>query len=203
MKMRLLEMKIKSTVEPIRDWSKIQEIKSLLLDEENYRDWLLFSLGLNFALRISDLLKLRISDLYDNDMFPKNRVVLREKKTGKENILTITNGSRELLIQYHKLTRVKYSDDYLFKSRQGGNKPIDRVQAYRIINDIVEKVGLNDLNVGTHTMRKTWGYHAYKRFNLSLDDIMLKLNHQSIQSTKRYIGLSADEKMEIENIVSF
>ena len=102
-----------------------------------------------------------------------------------------------------RLTRIKYSDNYLFKSRQGHNKPIDRVQAYRIINEIVKKVNLEDINVGTHTMRKTWGYHAYKRFNLSLDDIMLKLNHQSLAATKRYIGLTYDEKMEIENIVSF
>ena len=130
-------------------------------------------------------------------------MILREKKTGKENFLTITKGSREALIQYQKLKRLKYSDDFLFRSRQGGDRPIDRVQAYRILNDVAQKVGLNDINIGTHTMRKTWGYHAYKRFNLSLDDVMLKLNHQSIQSTKRYIGLSADEKMEIENIVSF
>ena len=193
----------KSTVEPIRDWDKIQEIKSLLLSEEKYRDWLMFTLGLNFALRISDLLKLKISDVFDDDMFPKNRVILREKKTGKENFLTITNGSREALVQYQKLKRLKYSNDFLFRSRQGGDRPIDRVQAYRILNDVAKKVGLNEINVGTHTMRKTWGYHAYKRFNLSLDDVMLKLNHQSIQSTKRYIGLSADEKEEIENIVSF
>ena len=196
-------MKIKSTVEPIRDWEKIQDIKSMLLNEEKYRDWLLFSLGLNFELRISDLLKFRISDLYDDDMFPKNRVVIREKKTGKENILSITNGSRELLVQYQKLTRIKYSNDYIFKSRQGGNKPIDRVQAYRIINKLVSRVGLKDCNVGTHSLRKSWGYFAYKKFGLSLDDIMLKLNHQSIQSTKRYIGLTQEEKQEIENIVSF
>jgi integrase len=63
-------MKVKSTVESLRDWSKIQEIKSLLLNDENYRDWLLFTLGLNFALRISDLLKLKINDLYDTDSQP-------------------------------------------------------------------------------------------------------------------------------------
>ena len=196
-------MSIKSSVEPIRDWSKIQEIKSFLLDQSKYRDWLLFTIGLNFALRISDLLKLRISDVYDMDMFPKNRVVLREKKTGKENYITITNGSRDALVQYCKITRIKYSADFLFKSRQGKNKPIDRVQAYRIVNDVVERVGLEEINVGIHSLRKTWGYHAYKRFNLSLDDIMLKLNHQSLAATKRYIGLTADEKMEIENVVSF
>jgi integrase len=77
------------------------------------------------------------------------------------------------------------------------------VQAYRIINKIADRNGLSDIRVGTHTLRKTWGYHAYKRFNLSLDDIMLKLNHQSIQSTKRYIGLTAEEKADIEGKVSF
>ena len=196
-------MSIKSSVEPIRDWDKIQEIKSLLLEQSKYRDWLMFTLGLNFALRISDLLKLKVSDVYDMDMFPRNRIVLREKKTGKENYLTITNGSRDALVQYCKITRIKFSDNYMFKSRQSENKPIDRVQAYRIMNDVVKRVGLEDINVGTHSLRKTWGYHAYKRFNLSLDDIMLKLNHQSLAATKRYIGLTADEKMEIENVVSF
>jgi len=195
--------KVKSTVEPIRDWDKIQEIKSLLLSEERYRDWLMFTLGLNFALRISDLLKFKVSDLYDADMFPKSRVILREMKTNKENFLTITNGSREGLIQYQRLMRLQYSDDYLFKSRQGGNRPINRVQAYRILQNIVKQAGLTDINVGTHSLRKTWGYFAYKKFGLSLDSIMLKLNHQSIQSTKRYIGLTAEEKEEIENVVSF
>ena len=189
----------KSTVDPIRDWDKIHEIKEILFNR-SYRDWLMFSLGLNFALRISDLLRLKVNDVYDEDMVPKSRVVLREKKTGKENFLSIVNGSMESLILYCKVTRLEYSDDFLFKSRQGGNKPIDRVQAYRILNDAADRVGLGELNIGTHTMRKTWGYHAYKKYNLSLDNIMLKLNHQSIMSTKRYIGLSNDEKEEIENI---
>ena len=194
---------IKGTVEPIREWEKIQEMKSLLIDEQKYRDWLMLVLGLNFALRISDLLKIRVSDVYDPDMYPRIRLILREKKTNKENFLAITNSSRDALIDYVKYTRIKFSDDYLFKSRQGGNRSIDRIQAYRILNQVAEKVGLSDINVGTHTLRKSWGYHAYKRFNLSLDDIMLKLNHQSIQSTKRYVGLTAEEKSDIEGKVSF
>lgn len=196
-------MNKKSTVEPIRDFDKITEIKSYLLENRKYRDWLMFSLGLNLALRISDLLKLRVSDLYDAEMYPKNKLVIREKKTNKENTLAITNGSRDVLLQYKKLTNLQYSNDALFKSRQGEKLAIDRVQAYRIINKAVQAVGLTDINVGTHTLRKTWGYHAYKRFNLTLDNIMLKLNHQSISSTKRYIGLTEDEKLEIENIVQF
>jgi integrase len=194
----------KSSVEPIRDWNAIQQIKSVLLQNEKYRDWLLFSLGLNFALRISDLLKLKIADLYEKDLYPRNRLFIREKKTNKENVIAITNGSREILLKYVQLTRLKYNpDEYIFKSRKGDNKPIDRIQAYRLINRMCEEVGLKNVNIGTHTLRKTWGYHAYKRFGLTLDDIMLKLNHQSITATKRYIGLTADEKAEIEELVSF
>jgi integrase len=149
---------------------------------------------------MSDLLRLRVSDVYDWHMYPKNRVIIREKKTGKENVIAITNGSAEILIQYGRLQRLKYSTDYLFKSRQG-NRPINRVQAYRIIKDVMNNVGLEDVKIGTHSLRKTRGYFAFKRFNLSLDDIMLKLNHQSIHSTKKYIGLTAKQKMEIENLV--
>ena len=192
---------MKSTVEPIRSLDKIAEIK-VYFKGRNVRDWLMFCLGLNFALRISDLLKIRVSDVFDTDMLPKSRVKMREAKTGKENFLVIVNGSRDCLVEYVKLTGLEFSDDFLFKSRQGSGA-IDRVQAYRILNKAALVVGLDDLNVGTHSLRKSWGYHAYKTFGVSLDDIMLKLNHQSIQSTKRYIGLSADEKEEIENKVTF
>lgn len=130
-------MNKKSIVEPIRDFDKIIEIKTHLLQNGKYRDWLMFSLGLNLAIRISDLLKQKISDLYDSDMYPKNKLVIRKKKTNKENVLAITNGSRETFLQYQKLVNLNYSDNYIFKFRQGRGNPIDRVQAYRIINKAV------------------------------------------------------------------
>jgi len=194
---------MKGTVEPIREWDNIQKIKEYFFNRKQYRDWIMFTLGLNLALRISDLLQLKISDIFDFEMYPKNRIALREKKTGKENLIYINISSHNALLEYVNLTRLKYSHDYLFRSRQGDNNPISRIQAYRILVNTAKEVGLGDVNIGTHSLRKSWGYHAFKRFNLSLDEIMLKLNHQSISSTKHYVGLSDDEKKVIENHVSF
>src|SRR5699024_12189598 len=55
----------------------------------------------------------------------------------------------------------KPSDDYLFKSQKGNNH-ITTTQVYRILNDAADLLGRDD--IGTHTMRKTFGYHHYKRF---------------------------------------
>lgn len=78
--------------------------------------------------------------------------------------------------------------DYLFKSKRG-NKPIQRVQAYRIINKSAESIGLK--NIGTHSLRKTFGYHYYQRtHDISL--LMELFNHSSQSVTLRYIGIHQD-----------
>lgn len=80
-------------------------------------------------------------------------------------------------------------NEYLFVSQKGKNKPISRVQAYRILNDTVTKVGLGE--VGTHTLRKTFGYHFYNKYK---DEALLQelFNHSSSYVTLRYIGINQD-----------
>ena len=81
--------------------------------------------------------------------------------------------------------------DYVFKSREGGNKPLSRQQALNILKDSSKAVWIKE-NVGTHTLRKTWGYHAWKKgFSPAL--IMETLNHSNLSMTKRYLGIRQDE----------
>ena len=93
------------------------------------------------------------------------------------------------------------ADAYLFTSRNSGSdgasRPIDRTQAYRILNDAARKVGIQDA-IGTHTLRKTFGYHHYKKFKdvATLQEIF---NHSSPSITKRYIGIRQDEIDETLN----
>lgn len=188
-------------VQPIRDWQKIEAMYKYFLSKGQYRNWLMFKLGLNMALRISDFLHLKISDMYNEDMQPMAWITVREQKTGKLNKVGLSQSAQDALRQYADMSDTKYSHNYLFKSRQGEGS-ITRVQAYRILTAAAGAVGITE-DIGTHTLRKTWGYHAYTRFNMRLDDIMLKLNHYSISATKHYIGLTDDEKMDIENTVSF
>ena len=88
----------------------------------------------------------------------------------------------------------KLDKDYLFKSRNGSNKPITRVMAYIIINDACRKAQITD-NVGTHTLRKTFGYHHYQTFH-DVAILQYLLNHSSPSITLRYIGITQDN---IEN----
>ena len=80
--------------------------------------------------------------------------------------------------------------DYLFKGRNGENKPISRVMAYMIINQACKKAHITD-NVGTHTLRKTFGYHHYQTFH-DVAILQYLLNHSSPSITLRYIGITQD-----------
>lgn len=69
-------------------------------------------------------------------------------------------------------------DDYIFKSREGNNRPITRQQVLNVIKDAAEAIGVKE-NVGTHTLRKTWGCHAWKS-GYSPALIMETLNHSNL-----------------------
>lgn len=169
------------TVQPIRDKAKIEEIKSLLM-KQSYRDYFMFMMGLNSGLRISDLLKLKVSDVRD-----KSHITITEEKTEKTKRFSINNALRGIIDEYIKGMK---DDEWLFPSQKGnGKKNIDRVQAYRILNNVATKVGLDE--IGTHTMRKTFGYHLYQK---TKDVALLQeiFNHSAPSITLRYIGINQD-----------
>lgn len=170
-------------VQPIREKNKIEEIKSIL-KIKSYRDYLLFVMGINTGLRISDLLKLKVLDVKE-----KSHITIREEKTNKEKRFILNSNLKEQLEPYITLLK---DEDYLFQSRQGEHKPLDRSQAYRIINNAAKKAGIQD-KIGTHTLRKTFGYHHYK---LHKDVAVLQdiLNHSAPSVTLRYIGINEDIK---------
>jgi len=168
-------------VQPIRDKQKIEEIKSIL-KVNGTRDLLLFCMGINIGLRISDLLKLKVIDVKN-----KSHVEIKEQKTGKVKRFPIIGNLQVLIEEY---TKNKPLSDYLFKSRNGENKPITRVMAYMIINKACQKCGIQD-NIGTHTLRKTFGYHHYQNFH-DVAILQYLLNHSSPSITLRYIGISQD-----------
>ena len=116
---------------------------------------------------------------------------LVEGKTGKKRDITLNKASQKVLREF--LDSLDYGmDDYVFKSREGKNKPLSRQQALNILKKAAEAVGIKEDNVGTHTLRKTWGYHAWKKgFSPAL--IMETLNHSNLNVTKRYLGIRQDE----------
>lgn len=115
----------------------------------------------------------------------KALITLTEQKTGKIRRIKI-NGIQDELNDY---IQGMNDSDYLFKSQKGDNLPISRVQAYRILNKAAKAIGLED--IGTHTMRKTFGYHFYQK---TKDVALLQelFQHSAPSVTLRYIGINQD-----------
>lgn len=170
---------MKNFVEPIRKIEDINKIENSLSNNE--RDKLLFVFGINTGLRISDILGLNVIDVLNKDF-----VEIREKKTKKYKKFPLNKKLQNMLKTYLKNKDV---DSPLFVGINGSR--LHRSVVYRILNDVCREVGIKE-NIGTHTLRKTFGYHHYKKFN---DVALLQkiLNHSSPAITLRYIGITQDE----------
>jgi integrase len=181
----------------------LSQIKNQLEGAKRYRDLLLFVVGINSALRISDLLQLRVGDFIDDKGDIRERFAIREEKRAKRNVVTINASIREALEKFlHAYPDIAQDKDNLLffstrnsKSYKNFTHSITRVQAWRLIAEACRAVGLNG-NYGTHTLRKTWGYHA-RQSGVPIELIMAKLNHSSISMTKRYLGITDDELQAI------
>ncbi|MGM0807507.1 MAG: site-specific integrase [Bacillota bacterium] len=169
-----------NVVEPIRDKKDINKMKKAL---GNPRDRLLFIFGINSALRISDILKLKVSDVRS-----KASISLREQKTDKNKRLPFNDKCLKAINEL--VPKDADPNDYLFKSQKGDNKPLSRIQAYRILNDAAKRAGINE-PISCHSLRKTFGYHAYKN-GTDLPFLMTVFNHSSQSVTLRYIGITQE-----------
>lgn len=189
-------------VEPIRDVRKIAQIKNTLRGANKIRDLLLFELGINSALRISDLLRVQVQDLFDKEGNINWSFSIKEEKTNKPNRITITPKVQETLKQYKELYPyiIQKPEFYVFfhmKRSPKGAEHIDRKQAWKLIHTRCRDAWLPE-NYGGHTLRKTWGYQA-RQNHIPLEIIQHKLNHSSMAVTERYLGITADEIAEACN----
>ena len=169
-----------ATVQPIRDMEDIENMKRVL-KKNGQRDYMLFLTGINTGLRISDILKLTVADVRD-----KSHINIVEKKTGKKKRLLLNAPFKAELDEY---ILDMADEEPLFKSQKGINQPICAIRAWGILKEAGNKCGLTE--IGTHTLRKTFGYHFYQQYKdvALLQDIF---NHSSPSVTLRYIGINAD-----------
>ncbi|HGR7870341.1 TPA: site-specific integrase [Streptococcus pneumoniae] len=158
-------------VSPIKDNDDIQAMKDYLR-EWNEMYYMLFITGLNTGLRVGDILTLKVKDVQGW------HIKLRERKT------------KELKKEMRRYVEGKPFHHFLFKSRQGQNKAITRERAYQIIHEAAEELGID--NVGTHTMRKTFGYKYYNKTK-DVGTLQKMFNHSSPAITLRYIGIEQAE----------
>ena len=142
-------------VQPIRDLEKISEVREFLANK-NKRDELLFCFGIYTGLRISDILTIRVKDVYGKDHF---YIVEQKTKKAKQRSKKYTVRKRVPIVKklqclLNDFCATMQPNDFLFKSCQGKNKPITRVRAYDILREAAHHCELKE--IGTHTLRKTF-----------------------------------------------
>ena len=178
-------------VQPITNPKDIKRIKKLLKD--NPRDLLLFTMGINSGLRTQDLLSLRIDDVKEAAV--GDRIGIKEKKTGKTNVLIINTEIHSAIQNYLKSHTTVVPREYLFKSRKGYNYPLTTYRVTHLVKSWCDKIKLKG-NFGSHSFRKTWCYQQRVQFGVSWEIIAKRLNHSNPAVTRRYLGVQAEEVEE-------
>lgn len=177
-------------VEPIRDKETIQNILHYLKSSCE-RNYIMFMIGIYTGLRIGDILKLKVKDVKN-----KKGIRVKMQKVNKDIDIAFNPELKSALDEY---CNAKDPNDFLIKSREGYNKAIDKSQAYRVINNIGERFKLE--NIGTHTLRKTFGYHYYYSTDKDIVAVQLALGHRDSGTTLRYIGvLQSDINASIKKL---
>lgn len=181
------------TTQPIRNRQELQNFSSYYKQvKPHLRNYTLVVLGLNTALRISDLLNLRWRSVYD---FKKNcfrdHLLVWEHKTGKRNYIAINQNAKNALYLYF-MERTPDPEEYVFSKRTNPYKPLSRSQAYRIIKEDASHT-TSEETISCHSLRKTFGYYAWKE-GVQPALLMNVFNHSSFHITKRYLGIEQDEK---------
>lgn len=202
------ELAPEHTSEPIKSMDTIIAISKFLIEHKRYRDNMLFIVGINFGLRVSDLRLLRFLNLINDNFTFKDSFPVFEKKTRntrkrkKNRHITINTAVIEAVTLYLENTPNVCLSDYMFRSVSNrgcnSNEPLSVKSIDRILKGIADDLNIN-VKVSTHTLRKTFCYHQMLMSNNDTRKLMLlqkMMNHSSPAQTLDYIGITNEEIQE-------
>jgi integrase len=175
-------------VEPIRRLKDVETIKKLLADKP--RDLALFTIGINTNLRASDLLNLKVHQV--RNLKPNDEIEIKEKKTGKVRRITLNKTCVKAI--KNLLASKPFNDDYLFQGQRSDVLIVPSVN--RLVKSWCRAINLKG-NYGSHTLRKTWGYHQRVTFGTDLPRLMVCFNHSTQKQTLDYLCIQPEEIKDV------
>ena len=193
------------SADPVKSLDDISRILQYLQDNNRWRDYMLFVVGINFGLRYSDLKSLRFSNLINENFTFKDTFAVFEKKTRntrkrkKNRYITINNAVIEAVTVYLEHTPGVCLSDYMFQSNSNNKSkdgnPLSVQSANRIFAQLATDLDLN-IHMSTHTLRKTFAYHQMVMSNNDPRKLLLlqkMMNHSTSAQTLDYIGITSEE----------
>lgn len=197
------------TVFPIKRKEDLDAMASWLYRNADRKYLLGFILGINLGLRANELLELKHSDIffptgeikYVSDDFTdtSDKMAVYQRKVHKRRGMYLNESCVKALNWYFPVkSPALYSDQYLFPSREGGHIEVDTLR--KVLKDAAKACGLKQ-NIGTHTLRKTFGYFHYQT-NHDIVFLQRLFGHSSALITMRYIGIADEEEKKSYHEVS-
>jgi integrase len=175
-------------VDPIKKRKDIDSIKKLLGDDP--RNSALFTIGINTNLRASDLLRIKVGQV--RDLKPGDEIELKERKTGKSRRITLNKACVQA-IQSLLASRPYDDDDPLFVGQRG---PLTVPSVHRLVKGWCRSINLRG-NYGSHSLRKTFGYHQRVTFGTDIPRLMVVFNHSTQRQTLDYLCIQPEEIKDV------
>ena len=199
------ELATEHAAEPIKSMDDIIKISRYLIEQKRYRDNMLFIVGINFGLRVSDLRSLRFCDIINEDFAFKDRFPVFEKKTRntrkkkKNRYITVNTAVVEAVTLYLENTRGVHLSDYMFRSESNNganeNKPLSKQAIDYMLKGVAKTLGLGN-RMATHSLRKTFAYHQMLMSGNDPRKLLLlqkMFGHSTAAQTLDYIGITSEE----------
>lgn len=196
---------MRQIVLPIKDDEVLKQVQDTLLNnfKSGRRNYTIFQVGKATLLRVSDVLRLKQEDVFDDYGAIKQHAFIKDKKTGKRNTLYLKPVMMDLVMYQQWLKRNGYegTTEWLFPSTTRPQKHIDERQFYNVMAKVGDLLDVNYL--GTHTMRKTGAYRVYVQSNYNIGLVMKLLNHSSEAMTLAYLGLDQVSREHMLDKIDF
>jgi len=195
-----MSKKLSITTADFLTWDQNLNLIRKLMDDNEYRMALLVSFGSFWGLRISDILRIRWTDVVNMDEF-----VLIEGKTKKTREIKINVQLKRHINSCFEVIHPATLEEPIFLSQKKTTYSVQRINV--LLKEIKSRYGLKVRNFSSHSLRKTFGREVFEASGCNAELSLVKLsqlfNHSNTSITRRYLGIAREELMQTYDILKF